>query len=85
MALDNLGPLRTTSKGNKWILVAIDILTRYIILIALPEATAEQKVHIISKFGAPSKFFSDQGAAFQSKVMEDLARIFKIEIQPRRD
>ena len=83
ISLDYYGPLRTTSRGNNYVLTCLDLLSKYLIAIPLKESTASETAralveHVISKYGAPENLLTDQGSCFQSKVMEGLARIFKI-------
>ena len=73
VAVDVLGPLPRTSRGNRYVLVAIDYFTKWMEAYPLPdqEATtvAEALVQgMFSRFGTPSELHSDQGRNFESHV-----------------
>ena len=73
VAVDVLGPLPRTSRGNRYVLVAIDYFTKWMEAYPLPdqEATtvAEALVQgMFSRFGTPSELHSDQGRKFESQV-----------------
>lgn len=79
--LDFIGELPTTTKGNKWILVAVDYATSWPITRAMPEATGEAIANflyeeIVMRFGCPHEIVTDRGPNFQSKVLANyIARI----------
>ena len=84
VALDFLGPLVETSRGNKHILVVTDKLSKYAIALALPDQTAETtalalfyKVFCIYSF--PEFLHSDQGRNFESALIKKLCDISGIE------
>lgn len=86
IAIDFVGPLVKTSKGNTSILVVTDRLSKYTINIALPDqkavTTAEAlflEVFCVHSF--PSSILSDQGRNFESdliKALCDLSGIDKV-------
>ncbi len=73
---DVLGPLKTSIKGNKYVLVIIDHFSKFIQLYALPnqEATTIIKClhNFVMKFGIPEAFLSDQGRNYQSDLIAQL-------------
>ncbi|HBK71150.1 MAG TPA: hypothetical protein DDZ39_05755 [Flavobacteriaceae bacterium] len=83
-AMDIMGPLPETTKGNKYILVFSDYFTKWPEAKALPDQKAQTiaKVFIediIFKYGAPSKLITDQGTNFLSEVMSEVNEFFKID------
>ncbi|XP_077513335.1 GATOR complex protein mio isoform X2 [Amblyomma americanum] len=77
VGIDHYDRLPSTSTGNRWIIFAIDHLTRYAETSPLPSATAYDIAsfilhRIILRHGAPKKLLSDRGSAFLSEVVEAL-------------
>ncbi|SAL97287.1 hypothetical protein, partial, partial [Absidia glauca] len=64
-AIDLAGPLPTTERNNKYLLVMIDICTRFLILRPLQDKTAESVVQalipVFCDFGIPTILQSDNG------------------------
>ena len=89
--IDIAGPLKTTDKGHKYILVAVDALTRYCEVMPLLDrsatAVASALVHnIILRHSTPSVIVSDNAAEFTSKLLREvcsLCKINKVQITPR--
>ena len=84
VAIDIVGPLIETRKGNKYILVFTDFFTRW------PEAfpLANQTEYLIAKclineifcrYGCPRVLLSDRGTNFLSAIMRAVYEIFLIE------
>lgn len=83
VGIDIYGPLPTTSDGNRWVIVAIDHLTRYAETSPLPSASARDVAwfllrHIILRHGAPRELLSDRGRVFLSDVIEALLKECRI-------
>lgn len=77
VGIDLIGPLHTSSSGNRWVVVAIDHLTRYAETSALPTATAEDVAtffltNILLRHGAPHTLLSDRGRVFLSALVQGL-------------
>ena len=77
IGIDLYGPLPCTPAGNRWIIVAVDHLTRYAETAALPAATARDvALFILRSFvlrhGAPRELLSDRGRVFLSQVVQEL-------------
>lgn len=75
-----MGPFPRSSKGNRWIIVCADYLTRYCETAALPSATAGQVseflLHsVILRHGPPRVVISDRGRQFTADVVESLLRL----------
>ena len=83
IGIDIVGPLPKTSRGYKYIVVAIDYLTKWPEARALRRATAEEVSSfiyedIICRHGCPSKLLSDRGTHFNNQVIAGLMEKFQI-------
>lgn len=86
IGIDLVGPFPRSSKGNRWIVVCADHLTRYCETAALPSATAGQVssflLHsIILRHGPPRVIISDRGRQFTADVVEQLLRMCGSELR----
>ena len=79
IAMDIVGPLPRTSRGNRFILVLSDYATRY--PEALPMRTitavrvAEALVEIFARHGLPEEILTDQGKNFTSALLGELYKL----------
>ena len=69
---DIMGPLPTSSKGKKYILVVTDIFSKWVEAFALRSTDTETLAtvlvnEVICRYGVPSTVHSDQGANFHDK------------------
>lgn len=83
VAVDVLGPFPLSNKGNRYIVVFSDYLTRWCEAFPVPsvEATLIARLlvdEIISRHGAPRVLLSDRGTNFLSKIVADVCKIFQI-------
>jgi len=83
IGIDYLGPFPKTRRGNVHILVATDYCTRYVELVSVPTATAEEVAsfllyRIVLRHGAPREFLSDRGAAFRANITTALLKMLRI-------
>ena len=66
--VDLVGTLRETSRGNKYIFVATEYLTRTAEAVPLPDKRAEtalpEIMKIIFRYGPPQQLLHDQGTEF---------------------
>jgi transposase InsO family protein len=73
----------TTPRGNNFMLVAMDLFSRFIVLRALPNKTAttvaKEIVSIFSLFGYPKILSHDNGKEFSSQLLESIAANAQIE------
>ena len=83
IAIDIVGPLPTTERGNTYILSITDYFTKWAQAYELVDQTAQSVADVlstrfISVFGAPSILHSDQGRNFESKLFQQLCKTFGI-------
>jgi transposase InsO family protein len=83
IAMDILGPLPLTVRGNQYIIVLSDMFTKWTEAYALPDKTASSvgKILIneyICRYGIPARIHSDQGKEFQNELMNSILRIMGI-------
>ena len=83
IAIDIVGPLPETEKGNKYILTTQDQLTKFCTAYPLPDTSSATIADmIINKFiytyGSPTELLSDQGSNISGETMKKVAKIFKI-------
>lgn len=73
VALDIMGPLPLSGEGNRYLLVIEDYFTKWTEAVTLPDQEAITVASaliksVITKFGVPREFHSDQGSYFESNV-----------------
>lgn len=83
VALDIVGPLPRTREGHEFILTMQDQLSKFCLAVPLQNALATTTADALIKkliciFGAPRVIITDQGRNFMSKLMEQVARRFRI-------
>lgn len=82
VAVDFVGPLPVTARGNKYCLVFVDYATRW------PEAFATKNMEavtvasilireILCRHGAPVQLLSDRGACFLSAVVKEVCQFMR--------
>ncbi len=83
VALDIVGPLPITNKGNKYLLTFQDDLTKF--SGAFPIKTQDANTiaetfctKILTTFGAPDSILTDRGANFQGNVVKQICKILRI-------
>jgi hypothetical protein len=84
IGIDIVGPLPETSKQNKYMVVAIEYLTKWVEVRALDKATAENVANfiyenIICRHSTPKIILTDQGSHFKNKLVDELCNKFRIE------
>src|SRR2546423_5634881 len=83
IGIDFIGPLEKTRRGNKYILVTTDYLTKWPEAKVMKDATATNVVKfiykvIICRHGCPKIILSDRGTHFKNKLVEELCEKFEI-------
>ena len=86
VAMDLVGPLPKSRRGNRYILVLSDYATRYPEAIPLKkidaEVVAEELVKIFAQVGIPKEILTDQGQNFMSQLLKEVYQL--LHIQPIR-
>ena len=77
VGMDIVGPLPMTERGNKYIVVATDYLTKWPEARALPNAKASSVVpffyeDIICRHGCPKELLTDRGTHFVNEILDSL-------------
>src|SRR5215204_7144580 len=83
IGIDFVGPLPRTKRGKKYIIVAMDYLTKWPEARAVSEATADATSkflyeQIICQHGCPQIILSDRGTHFNNNLIKGLMEKFKI-------
>ncbi|KAK8772700.1 hypothetical protein V5799_024055 [Amblyomma americanum] len=75
---DHLGPLVRSKKGNKYILVVIDNLTKYVRLFPSRDTSAKSVIKSCEDFtfrhSLPERIITDRGTCFTSKAFEEFCK-----------
>ena len=84
LAMDILGPLPQTPRGNRFVLVVTDYFSKWTESYAIPnqEATTVTEKLVsgfVCLFWVPRELHSDQGTNFESKVMAEVCKLLDIE------
>ena len=80
ISMDLIGEFHPpTSKGKRYALTVICMLTGYVFCITLKTKTAEEVLqayieHVYSKFGGSIKILIDNGTKFKNKIFEQVAK-----------
>ena len=82
-ALDFIGPISPMSHKNKYILVCMDYVTKWVEAKSLFRATEKSVVEFIYEeiftwFGVPREIVTDQGSQFTSKLLKQLTTKYGI-------
>jgi hypothetical protein len=82
VAVDIIGPLPKSHRGNRYALVSIDMATKYPDAVPLKRidsnTVAEALLEIYSRVGLPSEILHDQGTQFMSSVMKKFNHLLQI-------
>ena len=82
IAMDVVGPLPRTRRGNRFILVLSDYATRYPEAIPLRNITAnkvaEALIDIFARHGIPEEILTDQGTNFTSTLLGELYKLLGV-------
>ena len=83
IAIDVMGPLTRTDRGNRYVLVAMDYFSKWPEAYALPTQVAKNVAEVlvnefVSRFGVPLEIHSDQGTNFESATFQEMCRILGI-------
>ena len=83
LSVDLVGPFSKTARGNTTIIVVADHFTRWRDALPAPDGTAQTVAQILDErifcyFGLPEQLYSDQGAQFESRLMQELCAIWGV-------
>ena len=83
VAMDLIGPLPRTERGNRYILTVVDHFTKHVEAYPLPDQEAVTIARVfmnefISRFGVPYVIHTDQGANFESNLFKELCKMLNI-------
>lgn len=83
IAIDVLGPLPRTSRGNQYVLCICDRFSKMSIAVAMPDQTASTVARAlvdrwIAVFGIPITLLSDNGPCFASKFFQVLTKVLGV-------
>ena len=83
VAIDIVGPLSRTKRGNKYILVMIDLFTNWVEIVPLKTLEASETAdglfrQVIIRHGCPTNLLSDRGTQFTSHLVKELCAKFNI-------
>ena len=83
VAMDIMGPLPTTARQNKYILVIGDYFTKWVEAFAMPDMLAATVARyfvdgFVCRYGVPLSLHTDQGPQFESRLMKDVCNLLDI-------
>ena len=83
VAVDILGPLPESPKGNSYLLVVGDYFTRWMEAYPIPNQEASTVAKTLTnefflRFSPPEQLHSDQGRQFEAQVLAEVCRLLKI-------
>jgi transposase InsO family protein len=74
-----MGPFPEDENGNKFIIVVIDVFSRFVELYAVPELTAENSAKVLieytSRYATPDRILTDNGKEYVNKIMKELINL----------
>jgi hypothetical protein len=80
VGIDYVGPLPRTTKGNRYIIVATEYLTKWVEASATPDCTAQTTAkfmydEIICRHGTPKEILTDRATSFQNELITALLHV----------
>ena len=83
IAIDVLGPLPVTKKGNKFCLCVVDQFTRFPMIFAVPNQRANTVAAVLLErvfleYGFPAAVLSDRGTNFMSNLFVELLELCRV-------
>lgn len=84
VSLDFVGPLPVSKSGNRFIVVCVEYLSKFVIVKALTTINATATANflienVFSYLGLPRKVLTDQGSQFKSQLVRELLKKLKIQ------
>jgi len=86
VATDFLGPLPLTERGNRYIIVFTEYLTKWVEAFATPDTTAITTAKclvegVVCRHSAPNTLLSDRGTNYTSNLVRENCKLFDIKKQ----
>ena len=83
VAMDIVGPMPRTARGNRYILTVVDHFTKHVEAYPLPDQEAASIARVflnefVSRLGVPYVVHTDQGANFESALLKELCKVLGI-------
>ena len=80
LAMDFLGPLPETTRGNRYILVISDYFTKWVDAIAVTNQAADTVAQVLyaevtCRYGVPLVLHSDQSRSFEARVIYEICQL----------
>ena len=81
--IDTIGPLPPDESGNAYIIVIVDVFSRFVELYPAPDATAlsaaKALIQWIGRYGNPGEILSDNGAQYTADIITQLCELIQVE------
>ena len=82
-SIDCVGPLISSQRRNKYIITMMDLFSRWVELVPVPNIKAEtvaekMLIHLFARFGIPVRIHSDNAQNFHSKLMKSICSVLNI-------
>jgi transposase InsO family protein len=81
--IDTIGPLPPDENGNAYIIVIVDVFSRFVELYPAPDATAlsaaKALIQWIGRYGNPGEILSDNGAQYTAEIITQLCELIQVE------
>ncbi len=81
--IDTIGPLPLDENGNAYIIVVIDVFSRFVELYAAPDATAlsaaKAVIQWIGRYGSPGEILTDNGTQYTADIISQLCDLIRVE------
>lgn len=84
VSIDLMGDFPITSDGNRYIFVAIDLATRFVVAKPIKDKTKETVANclienIFHQYGTPKVITSDRGPEFCNKLLKEITKVMGID------
>ena len=81
--IDSIGPLPPDKSGNRYIMVIVDVFSRFIELEPIKdlsaETAAESIIRFIGRYGTPGEILTDNGTQYNNKLLQELYQTMIVE------
>lgn len=84
VATDIAGPLVMSKNKSRFILVAVDVMSKFVVIKSVTRSTADEMVKFLRdeeclKFAVPKRIISDNAVQYRAKIYKDFLKEFGIE------